>query len=182
MNNSKALRYAMRGVFAAAGVVAVFAAAAAVPDSEQVSKLLSDAKTQAYQLREDASTMESYTRSNVAWEGHAAALDQMKHHINDAGRTLTKLDEARGSASPWQATAIERIKPLLKEIAANTQNVIQTLNGSPKRITTTEYKDYLETNSDVSEQLAGLIRDFVDYGNAKNRMERLNAKLELPAK
>ena len=106
----------------------------------------------------------------------------MKHHINDAGRTLTKLDEARGSASPWQATAIERIKPLLKEIAANTQNVIQTLNGSPKRITTTEYKDYLETNSDVSEQLAGLIRDFVDYGNAKNRMERLNAKLELPAK
>jgi hypothetical protein len=32
-------------------------ATADVPDSEQVSKLLSEAKTQAFQLREDASTI-----------------------------------------------------------------------------------------------------------------------------
>ena len=65
-------------------------ATADVPDSEQVSKLLSEAKTQAFQLREDASTMESYTRSNASWQSHSAAVDQMKEHINAAGRTLTK--------------------------------------------------------------------------------------------
>jgi hypothetical protein len=100
-------------------------ATANVPDSEQVSKLLSEAKTQAFQLMEDASTMESYTRSNASWQSHPAAVDQMKEHINAAGRTLTKLEDARHTASPWQATAMDRVKPLLKEIASNTETVIQ---------------------------------------------------------
>jgi len=163
----------------AAGVV-VSLGAMNPPDSEQVSKLLSDAKTQTYQLREDALTMESYSRTNATWESHAATVEQMKEHINAAGRTLTKLDDARKNASPWQTTAIDRIKPLLKEIAANTQNAIQYLNKSPKRLSSNEYKDYIEANADVAEKLAGLVADFVDYGNTKNRLERLTSKLELP--
>jgi hypothetical protein len=38
---------------------------AAVPDSEQVAKLLSEAKTMAFQLKEDAVAMEGFTRMNV---------------------------------------------------------------------------------------------------------------------
>jgi hypothetical protein len=181
MDRYKTNRLIMRGLLAA-GVITMAVAASEVTDSEQVSKLLSDAKTQAYQLREDAATMDSYSRANVGWEIHAVSLDQIKQHINESGRTLAKLDENRSSASPWQATAIDRIKPLLKEIAANTQNAIQTLNGNPKQLSSPDYKEYLETNSDVAAQLAGLIRDLVDYGNTKNRMERLKAKLELPGK
>ncbi len=45
-----------------------------------------------------------------------------------------------------------------------------------------EYKDYIEANADVADKLAGLIADFVDYGNTKNKLERLTAKLELPGK
>jgi len=154
--------------------------AADAPDSEQVSKLLSDAKTQAYQLKEDAATMQSYTQSKVGWESHAETVNQMRDHINAVGRTVTKLDEARATASPWQATAIDRIKPLLKEIASNTDSVIQYLNKNPKRLSMNEYKDYIEANSDEAAQLAELIADFVSYGNNKNRMERLANKLELP--
>lgn len=150
-----------------------------LPDSEQVSKLLSDAKNQAFQLSEDASTMESYTRSSVTWENHAAAVSQMKEHTNAAGHTLAKLDDARKTSSPWQMTAIDRIRPLLKEIASNTETVIQYLNKSPKRLSMKEYTDYIEANSDVAAQLAELIKDFVDYGNTKNRLERLTNKLEL---
>jgi N-acyl-D-aspartate/D-glutamate deacylase len=170
--------------FLVVGIVAISPAlrAADIPDSEQVSKLLSEAKTQAFQLKEDASTMESYTRSNASWESHSAAVAQMKEHTNAAGRTLTKLEDARHTASPWQATAIDRIKPLLKEIATNTETVIDYINKSPKRLFMSEYKDYIETNSDVSSELAGLIADFVDYGNTKNRLERLTTKLELPGK
>jgi hypothetical protein len=153
-----------------------------VPDSEQVSKLLSEAKTQAFQLKEDASTMEAYTRSNLGWESHAAAVEQVKEHINAAGRTLAKLAESRKTASPWQMTAIDRIAPLLKEIASNTETVIKYINKNPKRLFMTEYKDYIETNADVADKLAGLISDFVDYGNTKNKLERLTAKLELPGK
>jgi hypothetical protein len=154
-----------------------------VPDSEQVNQLLSDAKAEAYQLSLDASTMESYTRSaTTTWQSHAVAVMQMKEHVNAAGRTLTKLDDARKSASPWQATAIDRIKPLLKEIASTTENVIGYINKNPSRLGTPEYRDYIETNSDTASALAGLIGDFVNYGNTRDRLDRLSKKLELPGK
>jgi hypothetical protein len=167
----------------AAGIMLPVLAAVDVPDSEQVNQLLSDSKTQAYQLSLDASTMESYTRSTgVSWQTHGVAVMQMKEHINAAGRTLAKLDDARKSASPWQATAIDRIKPLLKEIASNTESVIAYINKNPSRLFTTDYKDYIEANSDTASVLAGLVSDFVNYGNTKDRTERLRQKLELSGK
>jgi len=152
-----------------------------VPDSEQVSKLLSEARTLAFQVKEDAVTMESYTRMNVSWESHAAAINQIREHVNALGRQVTKLNGAKGAASPWQKIAIDRINPYLDELGGYTAAVIDHLNGTPRH-NMEEYKDYLEANVDYSSDLAAMIADFVDYGNAKQRMERLSAKLELPAK
>lgn len=167
----------------AMGMTTIFLAARAAaqaPDSEQVSQLLSDAKTQAVILSADASTMESYTRSGVSWESHSAAVAQMREHINEAGRQLTKLQEVRAQASPWQAKAIDRIYPLLKELADNTTNVIQFIKENPKqRLMFPEYKAYIEANADTSSRLAALIGDFQDYGNTKQRLEALADKLEL---
>lgn len=153
--------------------------AADVPDSEQVSKLLSDAKTLAFQLKEDAVTMESYTRMNVSWESHAAAINQIKEHVNALGRQVTKLKDARNVASPWQKTAIDRIDPFLDELAGYTTAVIEHIKGEPKH-NMDEYKDYLEANADYATDLAAMIADFVDYGRTKQRLERLATKLEVP--
>ena len=154
--------------------------AAVNPDSEQVSKLLSEAKTMAFQMKEDAVTMESYTRTNATWESHAAAINQIKEHINVLGRQVTKLKAAESTASPWQKTAIDRINPFLDEMSGYTTAVIERVNGDRKH-TIADYKDYLEANADYATDLASMIGDFVDYGNAKERMERLGAKLEVPA-
>lgn len=153
--------------------------AAANPDSEQVSRLLSEAKTMAFQLKEDAVAMESFTRSNASWESHAAAINQIKEHINVLGRQVGKLKAAEGSASPWQKTAIDRIDPYLDEMGGYTTAVIERLNGDRKH-TIADYKDFLEANADYATDLAAMIGDFVDYGNAKDRAERLGAKLEVP--
>jgi hypothetical protein len=56
--------------------------AADVPDSAQVSQLLSEAKAQAFQLKEDAATLQSFTGSNLGWQSHAAVVNQMKEHVN----------------------------------------------------------------------------------------------------
>lgn len=157
-------------------------AAGTLTQTEQVTQLLGDAKAEAYQLSMDASTMESYTRSTANWEAHSAAIERIKEDVNAAGRTITKLDNARSTAMPWQVTAIDRVKPLLKEIAANTTAVIGYIKANPSRLTKSEYKDYIEANSDLADRLAGLIKDFVDYGNTKERLDRLAAKLELPEK
>ena len=155
------------------------AKAGANADSEQVSKLLSEAKTMAFQLKEDAVTMESYTRTNATWESHAAAIQQIKEHINVLGRQVGKLKAAEGAASPWQESAIDRINPYLDEMGGYTTAVIERLNGDRKH-TIADYKDYLEANADYATDLASMIGDFVDYGNAKGRAERLGAKLEIP--
>ena len=161
-----------------------FAASAAdqMPDSEQVSELLSQVKTHAFQLKEDAGTLESFTHNaGLSWHSHAAVLTRMKEDINEAGRDLTKLEEAKKSGAPWQKTAIERIQPLLKELAGNTEQAINYGNENQKRLFTEPYKDYLEANADLSSELASTISDFVDYGNTKERLDALERKLELPA-
>jgi len=181
MKNQYMIGAAALALAGAGMVLAPLARAVEIRDSEQVASLLSDAKTQAYELRQDASKMEAYTRSNPNWESHASAVEIMKEHINAAGRTLTKLEAARSEASAWQVTAIDRIKPLLTEIAFNTQTVIEYMNKNPRRLGTKEYTDYIEANADVAVELSDLIANFVDYGNTKDRLERLAKKLELPS-
>jgi hypothetical protein len=152
--------------------------AANAPDSEQVSKLLSEAKTMSFQLKEDAVTMESFTRMNVSWESHAAAINQIKDHINVLTRQTAKLKEARSTGSPWQQTAIDRISPFLDELGGYTYAVIEHINGTTKH-TPAEYKDYLEANADYATDLAAMIGDFVDFGKTKDRLQNLGDKLEI---
>ena len=112
-----------------ATVSPVIAKVAEAPDSEQVSKLLSDAKTTAFQLKEDADTMETFGRMNLSWETHAAAINQIKEHVNALACEATKLKEARNIASPWQKIAIDRIDPYLEELGGYTTAIIERING-----------------------------------------------------
>jgi chromosome segregation ATPase len=157
------------------------ATAAESADSPEVSQLLSEAKTQAFQLKEDAATLASYTASDIGKQTHAEMLNQMKDHVNAVGRQLAKLEQNRESASSWQKTAIDRIRPLLQELAADTSRIINILNQKPGQLKTGDYKDYVEANADLAAQLSEMIGDFVDYGKTKQRFERLGEKLELPA-
>ncbi len=168
---------------AAAGLLAfalVPPARAADPaDSEQVSKMLSEAKSMAYQLKEDASQMEGFTRMAVSWQSHAAAIAQIREHVNALGKQAQKLKDAKATASPWQKTAIDRMEPYLDELGGYVSAAIEHVND--KKHNLIEYNDYLEANADYTSDLANMIANFVDYGRAKQRMERLSSKLEIPA-
>jgi hypothetical protein len=153
--------------------------AATVPDSEHVAKLLSEAKTMAFQLKEDAVAMEGFTRMNVSWESHAVAINQIKDHVNALQNQEVKLKGARSAALPWQKTAIDRIVPYLDELEAYTSAVIERINDQPNRLFTDDYKDFLEANADYATDLAAMIGDFVDYGKTRDRLQRLGTKLEI---
>ncbi len=147
-----------------------------------MTKLLSEAKTMAFQLKEDAAAMEGFTRVNVSWEAHAVAINQIKDHVNALGRQQEKLMEVRDTASVWQQTAIDRIEPFLDELEGYTTAAIEHINAEPKRLFTPEYKDYLEANADYATDLANMIAQFVDYGRTKHRLENLTDDLELPVR
>lgn len=158
------------------------AAAASAVESDQVSKTLSDAKMQAYQLKEDAEQLESFTRLGTSWESHVAAVTKIKDDVNKMGALLMKLQETRSSGSPWQQTAIDRVNPVAKELATNTTAAIEHLNKNPERLTTPDYQNYLVAIADSAANLASTISNFVDYGKTRQRLERLTTKLELPGK
>jgi uncharacterized phage infection (PIP) family protein YhgE len=156
--------------------------AADIPgDSKEVSDLLSQVKTEAIQLKTDAADMESFTLSpNLNWQSHAAKITEIKEHVNKAGDTLSKLNQARNTASDWQRTAIDRVDPILRELAANTTSIIDHLTKEQGRLLNTqEHKDYLKTNAELATKMAEVVSDFVTYGETKAKFEELSRKLEV---
>jgi hypothetical protein len=146
-------------------------------ENAEVSRLLQQAREQAGVLSRDADEMESLTRSDVSWQTHASMLETMKEDVNTLAHTVEKLDAMRDSASPWQKQAIDRMVPLMRELAANTTAAINHLNEERTRPTTPEYADYLRQNSETARQLSDMISSLVDYDQTRAKLAQLEQKL-----
>jgi Na+/phosphate symporter len=148
-------------------------------ENPEVAQLLLDCRDHATQLSRDADELESLTRSNASWQSHAVKLEEMKDHVNAMGRLVPKLLESRDSASPWQQQAIDRMVPLLNELAANTNAAIQHLSQNKERPTAASYTEYLQENTETAHELSDLISSFWKYGQARAKLEHLEQKLEI---
>jgi hypothetical protein len=153
--------------------------AAEPADAAHVTQLLADAKAEAAELKHDSGDMESFTKSKLSWESYASKVEMIKEHVNKTGKLLAKLQEVEATGSPWQQAAIKQIDPLLRELAANTETTINHLNENKAKIHFTEFKDYVKANYELATDLDALIRDFVNYGEAKQKYERLGKRLEI---
>jgi hypothetical protein len=166
---------------AAALLIARLDVQAAPPeDNKEVSQLLEDIKGQAADLQRDSDELESFTRSDLSWQSHAEELDRIKERINAIGKTISKLQNLRNSASPWQREAIDRIIPVAKKLASNTTAAIEQLNKNPLRINELQYQQYLKSNAEAASNLAALVKDFVEYGKTRTTLEAYERKLEVP--
>ena len=152
------------------------------PENSEVAQLLLQAKEHAAELSRDADELESLTRSNASWKTHAEMLEQIRDHVNTMGRLVPKLIESRDSASPWQQQAIDRMVPLLKELAANTSAAIQHLSQNQARPTSGSYTEYLKENTETAHQLSDMISSFWRYGQTRAKLEHLEQKLEIASK
>lgn len=152
------------------------------PDSAQMSHLLTQARSQSAQLATEATTMESYTRTVSAWEGHATQLEHIKTHINELGKTLQQMNDIRDQSSPWQQQAVDHIVPLAKELASSMEATIQHLNEHKAHLKMPPYRDYLKANAEMATNISDLIRDYVAYGHSKDQYERLGQRLETPGR
>jgi hypothetical protein len=148
-------------------------------ENPEVTQLLQETKQKAAVLSRDADEMEALTRSDVSWESHASMLDTMKEDVNDLARDVERLTAARDKASPWQQQAIDRMLPLMRELAANTTAAINHLKEQPTRPTSGSYAEYLRQNSETARQLSDMIRSFVEYGQTRAKLEKLEQKLEI---
>src|ERR1700694_5877098 len=102
---------------------------AVTPENPEITQLLTDARDKAAELSRDADDMEALIRTDVSWQTHAEMLESVKEHVNQLGRIAAQLEQKRDSASAWQQQAVDRMLPVLKELATNTTAGINHLNA-----------------------------------------------------
>lgn len=148
-------------------------------DSQQLTQVLGQARAEAAELARDADEMESLIRNDVSWQTHAEMLDRVKDHVNNMARIITKLNETRASGSELQQQAVDRILPLVKELAANTTAAINYLNQNKSRPKTDPYTQYLHDNAETALQLSSTISSLWEYEKSMTKIAKLKNKLEL---
>lgn len=153
--------------------------AAQKADSEEISTLLAEARSEAVLAEDDAATLEDFTRTSVSWKTHGSRLELIKDHVNELGKVSKQLTDLRAQGSPWQQKAIDEIDPLLREMAAHLTATIKHFNDNQTQIHMKPYRDYAEANHDLAEKMAEVIKDYVDYDKARSKSEALEQKLEI---
>lgn len=148
-------------------------------ESDQLAQLLGEARNEAAELARDADETESLIRNDVSWQTHAEMLERVKEHVNNTARIIDRLTATRSSGSELQEQAVDRILPLLKELAANTTAAINYMNQNKTRPMGEPYTQYLKENADTAHELASTVSSLFEYEKTMNKMGELKNKLEL---
>jgi hypothetical protein len=172
---SASARFTLLSVLAA--FVFCLTGASSVACAADPASLLAQARTSASQLSKDAGVMQAFAGNKMSWQSHANQINVIKGHVNKMGEILSQLHEARGDASQVHQRAIDRISPLLQEIASNTTAVIDHLNENQGHIWSPTYQSYVSENARLTSELSGAISNFVEYDKTKTRMDQLEQKL-----
>jgi hypothetical protein len=149
-------------------------------ENSNVQGLLFQVRGQAFGLDQDAQTMEALMRSDVNWQEHAEYLDSVAEHVNRMSQILAELQSARETASPEQQIVIDRVTPLLREIAANTTNAVNYLSRNQDRpLLIGEYPTWLRENAEAAHELSQLVSNIVEYRQTSAKLQQLEAQLNL---
>ncbi|HLJ13923.1 MAG TPA: BON domain-containing protein [Bryobacteraceae bacterium] len=151
-------------------------AAPATPAQKEVAKLLKQISSNAAVTGRHAEKLESFTRgSQLAYETHAAELTRAKEAINSMGSDFRRLQELRSSALPWQQTLIDRLHPVLVGMAGQATEAFERLNQDRGRIQSQEYREVVGNLYAHAGQAQNLIAVHLDYAQAREKLNRLDA-------
>src|SRR5579864_5260931 len=150
-----------------------------IPDPARVLDVadrLSDFEQQAADVSRNADNLLTLTRNHrTARESHAYYLGNLRHDINELGRMLSELEQASPQASEAQRMAIERARPHLAALANETSEALDLLQAGRENVWQSQYK---ETVADLSRQadiLYQTVDTIVNYHNAADRLNQLEA-------
>ncbi len=159
--------------------VPAVASGKAVEDSEEFSGFLAQAKTEALLLQQSAEEMNSFVHLTTSRETQAAKIEEIKTHLNKLAQFVTKMNSVE-AASPWQRQASRDFTPMVGELAANVTMTIYYLGEFPDRLVFTSFPEYVAANAELAANIAEIMSEYVEYGQARQKAEVLSYELELP--
>ena len=110
---------------------------------------------------------------------HSYKLNEAREKLNRAAVLLADLESMKHELEPWQRQAIERVTPIAAQAAAHTRAAIRHLNERPHARIVPEYTDQLRGIVDHSVAMKRTIDGFLDYADSQNRVQELEASLDI---
>jgi len=151
----------------------------AIPNPAKVQDIanhLSAFEEQAAQVSLDAETVRSLSQDHHSnWQSHVYYLNNLREGVNSMGKLLAELEERKSQGSEAQQMAIERSRPHLVALAAETTEALNLLRARSGNVLQPQYK---ETVADLSRQadiLYQTVDTIVNYHNADDRLDKLEA-------
>lgn len=114
-------------------VPTAFALAVQPSNPTVVAKLLQQAKTHAALANDDAEFLVSNAQSNFDPRMHAQYLRNVREHANTLFHDYYELQAIRDKGTLQQREAIDRLDPLLRDMATSLATTLQTFNAHPAR-------------------------------------------------
>lgn len=146
----------------------------------EASDLLGEVNGLAGKVYREAETLQSFARNpSMSRESHGAQLNTMREHVNDLGTRLARLQEIKHVTAPWQQQAINRVQPLAANVAAHTEAAIVHLNENGNYLFAPSYQEHVTEAMDQASELKNNVGNFLAYNSAQQRLDRLQALVEL---
>ena len=116
-------------------------------DVTTIPKLLDQVRQHAAQANRDGAILESYTYSPIDFRMYAQTLTNLKAHVQNMFRGYYQLQQMRDRGTPAQQEAIDRLDPLLREVATSLTNTIQELNAEQGRVNMPGFRARVHSNT-----------------------------------
>jgi hyperosmotically inducible protein len=152
-------------------------AAPVTPAQKEIERLLKQISSHAAVAGRHADTLESLTRGAglVRYESNASELMATKEAVNAMGADFRRLQELRAGALPWQDMVIGRIEPVLVGLAGHTTTAIERLNVDRSGLRSDQYREAVLSLYDYASHARNVIAVNLDYAQAREKLNRLDA-------
>jgi Mg2+ and Co2+ transporter CorA len=147
--------------------------------ADEAARILKDIEEQAYEVTDHAGTL--HLASSIApsrREFNASELEAVKEDVNAMGKEMQRLEALRQNEASWEQETVTRAMPLLKQVAATTDEAIRYVNDNPQKLALPEYQQIAKKLYDQSAVLWKTLHDSVKLANLHEREGRLTEDLQ----
>lgn len=143
-------------------------------DSSHAVESLRNFESVAADASDQAAGLDANTRSpELGWESYTVRLQSLKDDVNDLGRMLARLNQMRDSLTAADRAALDRVTPMLKEMADNTTAAVQYANRDHENFWTPTYRKYIVNLMNASDQMSSSVNHALELDKARAKEKQL---------
>ncbi len=142
--------------------------------ADESARTLKDVEEQAYDVTDHTGTIQVASGlPATSREFHANELEALKEDVNGMGKEMARLEALRQGETSWEQRTVTRAMPLLKQVAATTDEAIRYVNDNPQKLALPEYQKITKKLYEQSTALWKVLHNSIKLANLREREDRL---------